>query len=104
MSDRGNRLDDIAAEGRIIREARELASHVETLLDALESFYMNGSADDVSGDVEASCGHFYRVARWIVQTDSQGFHDVSAYADDDKAREAFATLDDRYSQWFDSDD
>lgn len=43
------------------------------VLDACEAFYMNGMDDEQVGDVDTT-GHFYRVDRFIVATDSQGFH------------------------------
>ena len=75
----------------------------DDLLLALESFYMNGGADETSGDVE-TFGHFYRVHRWIVWTDSQGFHDVDTYDTEAEAIACFAKYDVEYAKTFDTDE
>lgn len=88
---------------QIIAEARQIDGAVSTVLEACEAFYMGGCPDDVSGDVEAPCGHFYRVARWIVTTDSQGFTGLDAYQDEHEALEAFERLSEDYQEWNDSE-
>lgn len=67
------------------------------LLAACEAFMLNGCADESSGDAD-TFGHFYRVHRWIVWTDSQGFHDVETYDNEDEAHEAFEKYE---SEWAD---
>lgn len=81
----------------LISQARQVFADVtiETALDACEAFYMSGSADEVSGDVDTYV-HFYRVHRWIVRTDSQGFRELDTYNTEADAREAFETLDRYY--------
>jgi hypothetical protein len=72
----------------------------ETLtLDQCEQVYMDGCADEISGDVEAPMGHFYRVGRFIVTTDSQGFHSLSEYADEETAHYEFEQAAVAYAEW-----
>jgi len=66
------------------------------LLSALESFQMNGCPDEQSGDVECFM-HFYRVDRWIVTTDSQGFREVLPFNTESEARFNFNELEREYS-------
>ena len=95
------------SEAEIIAQARKAFGAENeapfALLDALESFYMNGGADETSGDVE-TFGHFYRVHRWIVWTDSQGFHDVDTYDTEVEAIAWFAKYDAEYAKTFDTDE
>lgn len=65
------------------------------LLASLEAFSLNGSADEENGEAD-TFGHFYRVHRWIVWTDSQGFKDVETYDNEDEAHEAFAAYESEY--------
>jgi len=76
------------SESEIVTQARtDLGEpEIETLLDALEAFYLNGFSDDQTGDAEYADGHCYRVHRWLVWTDSQGFRDVSTFDSEDEAR------------------
>lgn len=69
------------------------------LLNVLEAFYMNGTPDEQSGNVEAPTGHFYRVDRWIVVTNSQGFKDVYSHDSADEAEAEFVKLLDAYLEW-----
>lgn len=69
------------------------------LLHACETFYMNGCADAVGGDVESPTGHFYRVHRWIVTTDNYGFKDIETYDTETEAIVAFEQRADEYTQW-----
>lgn len=71
---------------------------------ALEFIYMDGCADQVSGDVEAPTGHFYRVGRQIVDTDSRGFHNYNSYTTEAEAEAEFDRLDNLYSEWLGDDD
>jgi hypothetical protein len=77
--------------------------HVSTIKAACETIYGHGVADDVSGNVEAPTGHFYRVAQWIVVTDSQGFSDLYTYASEEEAVEEFNKLDAEYAKWWGDD-
>lgn len=101
------------SEEDIIKQASEAFGDLDdyvrignpgVLMSALHAFYMNGSADDQSGDVEAPTGHFYRVHRWIVTTDSQGFEHIEALDTEAEAIEAFTLLDNEYSQWAGDDE
>jgi len=88
------------SEAEIIEQARVLDAEVVSLVDALEAFYGNGFSDDSAGDVEYLDGHCYRVHRWLVWTDSQGFSDVSTF---DTEVEAQAEIE-RYAVFCDSGD
>jgi len=72
---------------------------IETVLEACEANYLNGIYDDVSGDVEAPCGHFYIIERWIVVTDSQGFTNLHWFDNREEAEKAFEKLDEAYAEW-----
>ena len=74
----------------------------ESTLAVLEEIYMNGCADEVSGDVDAPSGHFYRVGRYIVFTDSQGFRNLFSYATTDLAKQDFEYYDREYARWCDT--
>lgn len=94
------------SEYQIIKEAQENYGEtgIETLLDALEAFYLSGSPDEASGDVEAPTGHFYRIDRWIVVTNNQGFKDVQEYGNAETAEWEFGKLEDDYCEWADEDE
>ena len=64
---------------------------VANTLEACEVFYMNGLADEICGDVDGG-GHYYRVDRWIVRTDSQGFHYLDPYPTVQMAERAFSII------------
>ncbi len=70
-------LRNAMSEADLIEQARQdLGETIEPgdLLGACESFYGHGFADDQAGEAEyGPHGHFYRVHRWIVFTDSAGF-------------------------------
>lgn len=100
--------DNTLSEDEIIAQAEEACEHgtlVEStanpgkLLAALEFFYMNGSADEFSGDTDTFY-HFYRVHRWIVTTDSQGFNDIETYDTEDEAIKAFKQHEGEYEGTF----
>lgn len=90
-------------EQEIIAQAKEnfrdadTPEDFNTLLGALEAFYMGGCAEEADGDVD-TYGHFYRVHRWIVWTDSQGFHSVETFDTDDEAEKAFDKYSDEYTE------
>lgn len=73
-------------------------------IEMCEEIYGNGFADEVSGDVEAPTGHFYRVHNCVVVTNSNGFSDLTEYPNESEAIGAFEALDESYSAWCDDDD
>lgn len=97
-------------EYEIIAQANEMIGaentdhHVSTILDACETIYGHGFADDTSGDVEAPSGHFYRVSRWIVRTDTQGFKTLESFTIESAARDAFAVLEREFAKWGSDDE
>lgn len=108
-----NTDQNMLSEDEIIAQAEEGCDHgtlVERignpgkLLAALEHFYMNGSDDANAGDVESPTGHFYRVHRWIVTTDSQGFNDIETYDTETEAIVAFERIVEEYCQWAGDDE
>jgi hypothetical protein len=88
-------------DGEFVRQARVdwPDAKIDTVLEACEEYYMNGTYDDVSGDVEAPTGHFYRIGRYIVVTDSQGFSEFHNYSNENEAVEAFSDMDEEYAKW-----
>lgn len=85
----------------IIASARELDSEFAEGIDgpgpyegtdrelaaALDTIYGHGFADAQAGDVD--CGlHGARVGQYVLWTDSNGFHEVSEYADEGAAQAA----------------
>lgn len=94
-------------EEQIIEEARNLVAgeqQITTVLEACEALYMDGCADEFSGDMQSPIGYFYRVARWIVVTNSQGFHDLRSYESEEEAKEEFNKLDEVYAEWDDEEE
>lgn len=88
------------SETDLIEQARDdLGEQSESVLAACEAFYGHGFADAVGGDVESPTGHFFRVHRWIVVTDSQGFADLEAFDSEGEAVARFATLESMFSDW-----
>ncbi len=69
------------------------------VLEACECYYLSGFSDGISGDSEAPTGHFYRIHRWIVITDSQGFRDLDTFDNEDVAAAEFERLDIEYAEW-----
>src|SRR5215813_5271397 len=90
---------------QLIEEAQKNfgESGIETLLDALEAYYLSGRPDEESGHVESPTGHFYRVDRWIVTTGSQGFREVDSYYDEAEAHATFEILEEEYFEWADEE-
>lgn len=90
-------------EQELIKKANESLGEeprrIEGVLDACETFYMNGMYDQASGMDEAPTGHFYRVNRWIVSTNSQGRNEATTYANESDAIQAFRELDRQYYEW-----
>jgi hypothetical protein len=71
----------------------------DEILIECETAYMDGVADDVSGDVECLTGHFYRVGRHVIVTDSQGFRNRYSFDTVEEAKRNFAELDREYGDW-----
>lgn len=97
---------EAAQIGKIVDEARDEGGYLhievrkpESWLDYCEEVYGTGFADELSGDVEAPTGHFYRVGRHIVVTDSQGFKYLSDHGSVGKAQSFFSELEDQYDAW-----
>jgi len=92
------------SEDEIIHGARMLRGEheVSTVLEACEAFYGHGFSDESDGDVE-TFGHFYRVHRWIVWTDNQGFHGLETYDTEAQAQAYFATTQLEYAATMDTD-
>jgi hypothetical protein len=63
---------------------------VDSVLDACEVIYANGCSDECAGDMAYGIGHVYRVSRWLVFTDSQGFRTLEEYRSERAAKRAFA--------------
>lgn len=74
---------------------------IKDLKDALEANYYNGNYDDIGGDVEAPTGHYYRIERWIVVTDSQGSRTVHTFDTIEEAEEKVEELENEYCTWDD---
>jgi hypothetical protein len=68
------------------------------LLAALEAIAANGFDDQRGGNVESATGYFYRIGRWIVGVDGQGFKDVTTYEDQSRAEYAFESLNREFIQ------
>ena len=105
MNTRQNTLseEDIIAQARSAfgDEVFGNSPHRSDLLDALESFYMNGTSDESGGSVDENY-HFYRVHRWIVTTDSQGFSEVETYDTEQEGMDAFQNHERENAQWRDT--
>lgn len=76
---------------------------VTTVLQACEVFYLNGAADEVSGDVDCPTGHFYRLKRWIVFTDNIGTQTLINLGSEEAAKVAFDNLDKEYGEWLEEE-
>ena len=85
------------SEAAIIDEARTNLGEADvvTLLDALESFYGHGFSDDSVGEMSWAEGHCFRVARWLVWTESSGSRYVESFDSEDAAAEAIIAYGDR---------
>jgi hypothetical protein len=99
------KTDDRAAK-RFIEDARENFDDedISSVLEACEVYYMHGFADEYDGDVDAPTGHFYRVGRYLVTTDSQGFRDLAEYQTEREAETAYGDASDEYSEWLGEED
>lgn len=87
-------------EQELIRQARVdwPDDKIKNRMDACEAYYMNGVYDDIGGDVESSTGHYYRVDRWIVVTDNQGFKECNEFHTLELAEKAFTELEQQYNK------
>jgi hypothetical protein len=100
----------MTTEKEFIRQAKvdwpelENLGRPATMVDCLDEYYLNGTYDDVSGDVESPTGHFFRIERWIVVTDSQGFRHLEPYPNEEQAKKAFEKLDNEYAEWSDENE
>ncbi len=54
------------------------------LAAAIQTISLHGFADEVGGDVDHGLA-FSRCERWVLWTDSAGFHELVSYADADAA-------------------
>lgn len=73
-------------------------------LAELEEIYMNGFADEVTGDVDSPVNHVYRVGKYLVETLSTGFKYVAEYETTTEAITVFNQIDAEYSTWLDSEE
>ena len=71
---------------------QESTANPGLLLAALEAISLNGFDDESGGNVEYSVGYFYRVGKWIVTIDNQGFKDIETFEDQSAAEHAFQSL------------
>lgn len=68
-------------------------------LRACETVALVHGFDNQSGDVASPSGYFYRVSRWIVKIDNDGFKYLSTFETEDEASKAFGVLDDIFAEW-----
>lgn len=66
-----------------------------TVIETCEEFWSHGASDESSGDAD-TFGHFYRVDRWIVWTDSQGFNTLETFETEGEAEAAFSKHETEY--------
>lgn len=94
----------IVLANELERDRVVIGPAARTVLEACEIFWGHGMADEQSGDADAPTGHFYRVGRWIVTTDSQGFQSLEAFETEREAEDAFEVRDVAFAKWADEDD
>lgn len=96
-----NTRQNAMSEQEFIAHSNETlsTSGIESVLEACEEFYGSGFADSVSGEVESPTGHFYRVHRWIVQTNSEGFTELNTFDSEYEAIKEFEILERDYCAW-----
>lgn len=90
---------------QLIADARELRADFDAGITderavtkaALEEIQLHGFADEASGNVELSCGFFYRIDRWVVVVDDGARVTVDEHANATYAREHFNALDHEYA-------
>lgn len=71
---------------------------------ALEAFFMNGFHDEEGGTIEWGLGHRYRVDRWVMWTDSQGFHSIEAFQTDTLAAQQMDAYDEADTEMEEADE
>jgi hypothetical protein len=96
MDTQRNALDE---RELIAQVNRDFGTNHEDLLTALDEFYLNGCADEHSGNVEAPTGHFFRVHRWIVTTDNYGFKSLNECDTESDAINEFRAAEKEYAAW-----
>lgn len=92
-------------EDELIENAAQQAfgrSPNHRLIDALEAYWGNGSSDESCGDAD-TFGHYYRVDRWIVRTDSQGFATPETFDTEQEAKDAFQKIEAEWLTWEDNE-
>jgi hypothetical protein len=75
----------------------------EIVKAACETFHGHGFGDDELGDVDGF-GHFYRVSRWTVETDTRGFSTVTEHGSEEEAIAWWATLEEEWREFCGPDD
>jgi hypothetical protein len=88
---------------RVTGQRRESGSKW-LLENALESIYMSGFSDESAGNVESPTGHFYRVGKWVMVTDSQGFKSLHSHETESDAMAHYNELDREFSAWDQEDE
>lgn len=99
--------DEPTTEAQLVAQTIEAFGEwigIHSALDACETCWANGASDEHDGDAESPQGHFYRVDRWIVTTNSQGFKSIEEYANCTDAHDAFDATQHDYSEWARDDD
>ena len=93
--------EQLIAQARELRHDfdADLAGEAVVVKAALNEIQLHGFADEASGDVEASCGFFFRVDRWVVVVDGDARATVDEHANPTYAREHFNALDHAYADW-----
>lgn len=101
IDQRGATDNSLSEEEFIAQVNRDFDDSAMDVLHACETCAMNGGHDDISGDVETFY-HFYRVHRWIVTTDNQGFKELETYDTEREAKDAFQSHDREYMRRHDA--
>lgn len=78
-----------------------IATQAESVQD--HSTYVEGFADAVTGDVDASTGHLYRIGTRITCTNSQGFSETYVYATLADAVAVFTWAERQYAEYLGDD-
>lgn len=72
------------------RDLGEKEEDVSTIEEAMEAWWGHGFSDEQTGSVtEPPFEHVFRVHRWLMWTDEQGFKTVDEYDNEDEAHQAF---------------
>lgn len=70
---------------------------------ALEEVWLDGMADESTGNVDSPWGHVFRVHSALVHTDSLGFVTGWRYADEATAERVMAGEATAYAEWCDDE-